>query len=37
VSGRNITDKARAEAETLMAEFGFRPTLYRLLCEENKE
>ncbi len=35
VSGRNITDKARAEAETLMAEFGFRPTLYRLLCAEN--
>lgn len=35
VSGRNITDKARTEAEALMAEFGFEPTLYRLLCAEN--
>ena len=33
VTGRNIATKARSEAESLMDEFGFRPTLYRLLCE----
>jgi SAM-dependent methyltransferase len=37
VTGRNIAEKARSEAETLMNEFGFRPTLYRLLCDENPQ
>lgn len=36
ITGRNMTEKARSEAETLMAEFGFAPTLYKLLCGDTE-
>ena len=32
ITGRNITEKAKAEAEALMQEFHFTPTLYKMLC-----
>jgi hypothetical protein len=37
LTGRNITEKARNEIEMLMNEFGFQPTLYRLLCGESAQ